>query len=122
MKIIYKLKKEKNSIRQIKYILKQKYELDILIKDIRRISLMITNPKLENTYEENFIYWCKDEMMKLGFINLNVKYISNKQNGIYLLRSALKINIKLLKEKIYDKPFGMNRKYYRLHKGDVQRL
>lgn len=71
---------------------------------------------------EAFIYWCKDVLVSLGFCNIKVKFIKNNQKGIYLIRSSLKENLELLKKEIYDKPFGMGRKYYRLHKGDIQRL
>lgn len=52
-----------------------------------------------------------------------IKYaLKNDYNGIYLLRTAIKENIQTLKEKVYDKHFGMGRKFNRLYGIDVQRL
>lgn len=52
---------------------------------------------------------------KLKFVDISVTYISNKTNDIYKIRTGSKHNIKLLKEKIYDTPMGMRRKFDRLH-------
>ena len=60
---------------------------------------------------EKFIVWCKNSLEILGFKDVRVRFISNEYNGIYLIRSAKKHNIELLKSKIYNKPFGMARKY-----------
>ncbi|WP_291578340.1 LAGLIDADG family homing endonuclease [Clostridium sp. UBA6640] len=69
-----------------------------------------------------FIKWCKEMLEYMGLNNLKIKFIKNNYNGIYLIRTASRDNIELLKLKIYDKPFGMMRKYERLHGKDVQRL
>lgn len=60
---------------------------------------------------KDFILWCKISLEKLGFEDINIKFIENNFNGIYLIRSAKRFNLELLKDKIYDKPFGMERKY-----------
>jgi len=70
----------------------------------------------------DFIKWCKEAMRKIGFRDLKITFINNEFNGIYLLRTGVKYNIRILKEKVYDKPFGMMRKYDKLYKKDVQRL
>lgn len=64
---------------------------------------------------KKFIDWCENTLSYLGFSNMNKKFIPNGYNGIYHLRSARRENIALLKKFIYDKPFGMNRKYNKLH-------
>lgn len=58
-----------------------------------------------------FIQWCKNSLEKLDFENINVRFINNEYNGIYVIRTAKSINLELLKSKIYNKPFGMERKY-----------
>lgn len=42
---------------------------------------------------------------------LKVSYTKNDFNGIYFLRTARKENIEILKDVIYDVPFGMSRKF-----------
>ena len=64
---------------------------------------------------ERFIDWCDNALVKLGFSGMNKKYTSNGFHGLYTLRSAKKENIKLLKNLIYKEPFGMMRKYNRVH-------
>lgn len=70
----------------------------------------------------------KYEIKKIYKLSQNVKNERqlkkklNEYNGIYLIRSASSENIEILKRYIYDKPFGMQRKYDRLYKEDVQRL
>lgn len=70
---------------------------------------------------ECFIDWCKESLESLGMIKLNKRFIQNDTNGIYILRTGRQENIKILKDIIYDTPFGMERKYKKLH-NDVQRL
>lgn len=70
---------------------------------------------------KNFIKWCKEILIDLG-MSIDYSFIKNEYNGIYLIRSASSENIEILKRYIYDKPFGMQRKYDRLYKEDVQRL
>jgi hypothetical protein len=70
----------------------------------------------------SFIDWCRKVMTELGFISIRVTYQKNNYSGIYLIRTALKYNIDLLKKLVYNKPFGMMRKYDRLYMKDVQRL
>lgn len=62
----------------------------------------------------NFINWCKNSLEGMDFENISVNYIPNEYNGIYIIRSGIKYNIEQLKSRIYNKPFGMNRKYYLL--------
>lgn len=69
-----------------------------------------------------FINWCKDMLYYLGFEKIQVSHIKNQYSGIYMIRSASEYNIEILKSKIYSKPFGMMRKYNRLHGKNVQRL
>lgn len=71
---------------------------------------------------EAFIYWCKNSLEDIGFINIKYSFKKNESNGIYIIRTALKSNIDLLKKEIYDAPLGMSRKYDRLYKKNVQRL
>lgn len=64
-----------------------------------------------------FIQWCKKSLEYIGFLNLKITYQKNEFNGIYLIRTGLKSNISLLKEKIYfEENFGMNRKRLKLFK------
>lgn len=58
-----------------------------------------------------FIKWCKKALIYLGFENLEARFITNEFNGIYIIRSAKKYNLEVLKNKVYNKPFGMERKY-----------
>lgn len=51
-----------------------------------------------------------------------IKPVLAERYGIYIIRTALKSNIDLLKKEIYDAPLGMSRKYDRLYKKNVQRL
>ena len=50
-------------------------------------------------------------------INLHLKFRPNKGHGIYLLSSNLIINMNILKD-IYKEPFGMMRKFNRIHYSD----
>ncbi|ERI94372.1 hypothetical protein HMPREF1982_01008 [Clostridiales bacterium oral taxon 876 str. F0540] len=70
----------------------------------------------------DFIKWCEKSMIDIGFENIKISFISNEYNGIYIIRTASKYNLEVLKQNIYDKPFGMMRKYDRLYQKDVQRL
>lgn len=60
---------------------------------------------------KEMIYWYKTIMERIGFIDLKVVFIKNKWNGIYQIRTGIKYNIYILKNKVYDKEFGMQRKY-----------
>lgn len=71
---------------------------------------------------EKFIKWCKEALEELKFIDIKIRFIENDFNGIYIIRTAVIHNIKLLQNLIYKEPFGMMRKYNLLHKKDVQRL
>lgn len=64
---------------------------------------------------EAFISWCYESLLKLGFKDIKVKFCSNEFNGIYLIRTGRKENINILKNVIYKKPYGMMRKYNKLH-------
>jgi hypothetical protein len=63
---------------------------------------------------ESFVKYLTKEMIDLGF-DVSYKFCKNDYNGYFLIRSAKKNNIKLLKELIYDVPFGMQAKYNKLH-------
>jgi hypothetical protein len=71
---------------------------------------------------QKFISWCESMLILIGFVNIKINFISNEFNGIYIIRTGKSRNIELLKNLIYDVPFGMSRKYIRLHMKDVQRL
>lgn len=60
---------------------------------------------------ESMIFWYKKIMEEEGFIDLKINFIENEWNGIYVIRSGVKYNLYLLKNKVYKEPFGMNRKY-----------
>lgn len=58
-----------------------------------------------------FIKWCKDVLKYLGFEDIEERFIANEFNGIFIIRTAKKYNLEVLRHKIYNKPFGMERKY-----------
>ena len=61
---------------------------------------------------ENFIKWCIESLEKLNMKSLKItKDIREDRNILYYVRSATKNNIEILKNKIYNKNFGMSRKY-----------
>lgn len=60
---------------------------------------------------EQLINWCRDTLIELKFEDINIRFIENKSKGIYLIRSAKKHNLDMLKKKIYPSEFGMIRKY-----------
>lgn len=60
---------------------------------------------------KEMIYWYKNIMEKIGFIDLKVTFIKNKWNGIYQIRTGIKYNLYILKNRIYNKKIGMMRKY-----------
>lgn len=66
-----------------------------------------------------FIVWAFNAFVSLGFkdLQINIKSFNDNSNyhEVFLIRSANQDNIKLLKDIIYDVPYGMNRKYNRLH-------
>ncbi len=71
-----------------------------------------------------FIEWLKDTLEnKLYMVDLNINYNYNrfkygdtvKYGDIWYLRSSFEKNINILKTLVYDKPFGMQRKYNRLY-------
>lgn len=74
-----------------------------------------------STASENFAKFLVGEMNKLGF-SVSYSFKSNEYSGYYLIRSAKSQNINLLKNIVYDKPYGMMYKYNRIHSKDVQRL
>lgn len=60
-----------------------------------------------------YIIWLKKLLeTKIYMVDLNVY---QDENGVYYIRSSLEKNINILKAIIYDKPFGMSRKYNKLH-------
>ncbi|MEN8076793.1 LAGLIDADG family homing endonuclease [Clostridioides difficile] len=58
-----------------------------------------------------FIKWCGTALKYLGFEGIEERFIANDFRGIYIIRTAKKYNLEVLRNKIYNKPFGMNRKY-----------
>lgn len=62
-----------------------------------------------------FMCWVLKEMEKMGFKNLKINKYENEYSGYYLIRTASKENISLLKKAVYQEPLGMARKYKRLH-------
>lgn len=68
------------------------------------------------------ITWYKGCLEYLGMEELRFIYKANEYNGIYLIRSARKENIEILRNHIYNNDFGMNRKYKIITKKDAQRL
>ena len=69
---------------------------------------------------KGLIDWCHHLCRELGMRNLNVyseKTDTFWGNGIdmYLIRSRSNYNAKILRDKVYDVPFGMSRKYNILH-------
>lgn len=66
----------------------------------------------------NFMNWLKVKMEYMGFKNIYIrerKTVKGDKDGvIFDIRTSLKHNISILKS-IYDKPFGMSRKYNRVH-------
>ncbi|GAB6099315.1 hypothetical protein JCM16358_11940 [Halanaerocella petrolearia] len=71
---------------------------------------------------KDFIKWCLKSLESLGFKDLKIKFKDNEWNGIYLIRTAIQDNIKILNKFIYDKPFEMNRKYGRLKEGPSETI
>lgn len=59
-----------------------------------------------------FIKWCKN-ILENNFHMFDLRII--EKNNFYILRSAKKQNIAILKEKIYNNSIGMVRKYNRIH-------
>lgn len=64
---------------------------------------------------KDFIEWCKVELENIGMTKLSIKLVDNGYNGVYYLRSAIKENIAILKNVIYNNDFGMKRKYLLLN-------
>lgn len=65
---------------------------------------------------EKYIVWLKELLeSKLYMEDLN---ITLDEKGVYYLRTALEKNINILKTVIYDKPYGMARKYNLVHQID----
>jgi hypothetical protein len=104
-----------DELRYINYILRGIIDGDGWIRSDGR-EFFICSASLD------FIKWCEKIMLYIGFENIKVSFINNEYNGIYLIRTASKYNIEILKQQIYAKPFGMKRKYDRLREKDVQRL
>jgi len=76
------------------------------------------------TASANFAFWIYNELCNLGMQKLNINFVPNGSAGIWFIRTGLQNNVGLLKDIIYDKPFGMQRKYNRIYQiqDDVQRL
>ena len=65
----------------------------------------------------SFIKWLKKSLDDLGFKNIKIttKEDDRRYGKVYLIRSASQYNINLLKTLVYNKPYGMQRKYNRLY-------
>ena len=65
-----------------------------------------------NEIAKRFGYKTRNSVLqKLDKLNIKIRFVENEYNGIYLIRSARRVNIELLKSKVYNKSFGMERKY-----------
>lgn len=66
-----------------------------------------------------FIVWAFNALVSLGFKDLQIKIKPQNKDlnyhDVFEIRSANQKNIELLKNIIYDVPYGMSRKYNRLH-------
>jgi hypothetical protein len=65
----------------------------------------------------DFLEWCIKELILLGMSNLKITqktFDNEKWNDCFLVRTALKSNITILKEKIYVYDLGMGRKREKL--------
>ena len=63
---------------------------------------------------KDFIDWCVEAFVTLGFNEPKVQMRyeeDNSKNTMYILDTASKHNMELLKETVYREPFGMARKY-----------
>lgn len=71
------------------------------------------------TASKEFAEWLLSTLKELGFIEMKIRALKNSPDGlgnlIHVIRTAKSENIERLKELIYDKPYGMKRKYDRLH-------
>lgn len=63
------------------------------------------------------IVWAFNMFNQIGMQNLyiNIKEQKEDYHEMYEIRTAISENIDILKNVIYDKPFGMMRKYNRIH-------
>lgn len=72
---------------------------------------------------KQFINWCNEALQRIGLRELNIFFKDNGYNGLWYIRTSKKNNIDKLRDVIYKEPFGMMRKYNRVHNiEDVQRL
>ena len=72
-----------------------------------------------STASEQFANWLQKAMTDLGFAKIKVTSEIQSPGGkkitMYYVRTARAENIKLLKDIVYNKPYGMERKYNRVH-------
>lgn len=61
----------------------------------------------------DFLLWCKKSLESLGMIDLSIKHVGDP---MYVLRTAIKENINILKNVIYKENYGMKRKRNRIYK------
>ncbi len=61
---------------------------------------------------QDFIYWCKDILENRLF--MKDIHITQSETGVWYASTSLLTNMQKLYSLIYDKPFGMSRKYNRL--------
>lgn len=71
------------------------------------------------TASEQFANWLVKVMTDLGFVSIKFRPDKRSLHGekatVYYIRTARAENIKLLKDIVYDKPYGMGRKYNRVY-------
>lgn len=72
------------------------------------------------TASYDFAKWILEELVILGMIELKIKeqfqITKGVPSSIYVIRTGRAKNINVLKRLIYNKPFGMSRKYNRLER------
>lgn len=68
------------------------------------------------------INWYKECLEYIGMEELKITWNKNEYNGFYLIRTARKFNLEILRNTIYNKNFGMYRKYKIISMKDAQRL
>jgi len=106
-RILKKIFLNKNENKYLPYIIRGIIDGDGWIREDGR-EFFISSASKE------FIEWLKDVLEnKLYMVYLNI--IHNKENDVWYLRSSFEKNINILKTLVYDKRFGMQRKYNKLY-------
>lgn len=68
----------------------------------------------------DFVRWVESVLIDRLYMR-DLHYKQN-DNGIHFVRSSDERNIAILKLLVYDRPYGMMRKYNKVYMGDLQRL